>query len=110
MLSALPPCRLRRTWVLPSGATSASTRSPIHVCTMWTSTVAVVAALPGQPVMVIGDSTVERSGICTSVELVAAQFVGLGDGVGVGEEVGVGLDVGMGVGDAPGGLGCRLIV
>src|SRR4051812_27816556 len=61
---------------------------------MCTSTVAVAEALPGQPETVIGDSTVERSGIATSVGLVAAQpagaGVGLGDGVGVGVGVGVG--------------------
>ena len=49
---------------------------------MCTSTVAVADALPGQPEMVIGDSTVARSGIATSVLLVAAHPVGLGDGVG----------------------------
>src|SRR3954447_17220006 len=64
---------------------------------MCTSTVAVADALPGQPAMVIGDSTVERSGICTSPPLVSAHPAGLGDGVGV--DVGVGL--GVGVGPAP---------
>src|SRR5262245_55552838 len=65
---------------------------------MWTSTVAVADALPGQPVMVIGDSTVMRSGIFMSLLLVAAQPVELGDGVGLGVGVGVGLEVGVGVG------------
>src|SRR3954469_8388145 len=70
---------------------------------MCTSTVAAVEALPAQPVMVIGDSTVERSGIGTSVPLVAAQAGGFGDGDGVGDGVGVGLGdgVGLGVGPAP---------
>src|SRR3954454_23349958 len=71
---------------------------------MCTSTVALAGALPGQPAIVIGDSTVERSGICTSVLLVAAHPVGLGDGVAVGVGLGVGVDVGVGVGvgvDAP---------
>src|SRR3954454_13713549 len=58
--------------------------------------------------MVIGDSTVERSGIGTSVLLLAAQPVGLGDGVGLGVGDGVGLGegdgeaVGLGVGDGVG--------
>ena len=38
---------------------------------MCTSTVAVADALPAQPAMVIGDSTVEKSAIGTSVPLVA---------------------------------------
>ena len=79
----------------------------MYVCTMCTSTVAVADALPAQPETVIGDSTVERSGICTSVPLVAAQPVGLGDGDGDGDgdglgdgvgAVGVGLGVGVGSG------------
>src|SRR4051812_11674072 len=69
---------------------------------MCTSTVAAADALPGQPATVIGDSTVERSGICTSVSLLAAHpaglGVGLGDGVGLGLAVGVGLGDGVGVG------------
>src|SRR3954468_6975270 len=71
---------------------------------MCTSTVAVAEALPGQAEMVIGDSTVERSGICTSALLVAAHPVGLGDGdgEGVGEGVGDGLGDGDGVGLAVG--------
>src|SRR3954447_21977390 len=104
MLSVLPPARLCRMWVLSSGATRVTMRSPMYVCTMCTSTVAVADALPGQPAIVIGDSTVERSGICTSVLLVAAHPVGLGDGVAVGVGLGVGVDVGVGVGvgvDAP---------
>src|ERR1700754_3918412 len=56
----------------------------MNVCTMCASTVAVAAALPEQPEMRIGDSTVERSAICTSLPLVAAHPIGLGDGVGVG--------------------------
>ena len=56
---------------------------------MCTSTVAVADALPAQPEMVIGDSTVERSGICTSVPLVAAHPVGDGDGDGLGVGLGV---------------------
>src|SRR3954453_6293450 len=51
---------------------------------MCASTVAVADALPAQPETLIGDSTVERSGICTSVPLVAAHAVGLGDGDGDG--------------------------
>src|SRR3954447_24566942 len=70
-------------------------RSPIYVCTMCTSTVADAGALPAQPETAIGDSTVERSGIGTSVVLVAAHPAGLGDGDGDG----VGL--GVGVGPAP---------
>src|SRR5262245_37080746 len=69
---------------------------------MCTATVALADAVPGQPVMVSGDSTVERSGICTSLLLLAAQPVGLADGVGVGlgdgVSVGGGLDVGVGLG------------
>src|SRR3954468_18897726 len=69
---------------------------------MCTSTVAVAEALPGQAAMVIGDSTVERSGICTSALLVAAHPVGLG----VGDGVGVGLGDGDGLGEGDGdGLG-----
>src|SRR3954447_12030238 len=68
---------------------------------MCTSTVAVAEALPGQPAMVIGDSTVERSGICTSALLVAAHPVGLGDGDGVGLAVGDGVGVGVDVGVGP---------
>jgi hypothetical protein len=50
--------------------------------------------------MTIGDSTVERSGIWTSLRLVAAHPVGLGDGDGValGDGVGVGLGVDVAVG------------
>src|SRR5262245_25665366 len=65
---------------------------------MWTSTVAVAAALPGQPAMVTGDSTVVRSGICTSVLLVTPQPVGAGVGAGGGLGVGVGVGLGVGVG------------
>ena len=77
---------------------------------MCTSTVAVADALPAQPEMVIGDSTVERSGIGTSVPLVAAHPAGLGDGdgVGLGDGVGVGVGDGVGLGDGVGvgdGLG-----
>src|SRR3954447_22360768 len=76
---------------------------------MCTSTVAVADALPAQPETVIGDSTVERSGIGTSVVLVAAQPFGpgdgdgvaLGDGVGLGDVDGVGLGEGDGVGVGP---------
>ena len=60
----------------------------MYVCTMCTSTRAVADALPAQPETVIGDSTVERSGICTSVPLLAAQ-PGLGDGDGLGVGLGV---------------------
>src|SRR5690348_2988817 len=80
---------------------------------MCTSTVAAADALPAQPAMVIGDSTVERSGICTSVVLVAAHPAGLGDGdgVGLGEGDGVGLGEGDGVGVGVGvGTAPRLIV
>src|SRR4051794_19308173 len=71
---------------------------------MCTSTVAAADALPAQPAMVIGDSTVERSGICTSVPLVAAHAVGDGDGdgVGLGDGDGVGLGDGDGEGDGVG--------
>src|SRR4051794_8208760 len=65
---------------------------------MCTSTVAVADALPAQPATATGDSTVERSGICTSLPFVAAQSVGLGDGDGVGVGVGLGDGVGLGVG------------
>src|SRR4051794_36826645 len=58
---------------------------------MWTSTVAVADALPGQLEMVIGDSTVARSGICTSGLLVAVQPAGPGDGDGDGDGLGVGV-------------------
>ena len=73
---------------------------------MCTSTVALADALPAQPETAIGDSTVERSAICTSLPFVAAHPVGLGDGLGVGLGVGVGLGlgdgVGLGVGDGVG--------
>ena len=59
---------------------------------MCTSTVAVAEALPGQPATVIGDSTVERSGIATSVPLVSVLQLPAG-GVGVGVGVGVGTGV-----------------
>ena len=59
---------------------------------MCASTVAVADALPAQPETVIGDSTVERSGICTSVLLVAAHPAGLGDGDGVGSETATGWE------------------
>ena len=67
---------------------------------MCTSTVAVADALPVQPEMVIGDSTVERSGIGTSVLLVAAQPAGAGDGDGDAVAVGDGVGVGRRVGRA----------
>src|SRR4051794_6319139 len=54
---------------------------------MCTSTVAVAEALPAQPATVIGDSTVVRSGIGTSVPLVAVHPVGFGEGDGVGAGV-----------------------
>src|SRR3954464_11868802 len=98
MLSVLPPARLCSRYGLPSGAIRVTIRSPMYVCAMWTSTVAVADALPAQPETVIGDSTVERSGIGTSVPLVAAHAVGLGDGDGVALGVGVGLGGGDGVG------------
>src|SRR5690348_12203454 len=74
---------------------------------MCTSTVAAAAALPGQPAIVIDDSTVVRSGICTSLPLVAAHPAGLGVAVGLCVGVGLGVDVGVragfgaGVGVAP---------
>src|SRR5262245_17822617 len=40
---------------------------------MWTSTVEAEPALPAQPEMVIGDSTVVRSGMATSLPLVPEQ-------------------------------------
>src|SRR4051794_28774034 len=61
---------------------------------MCTSTVAFADALPGQPETVIGDSTVDRSGIATSVVLVAAHPAGPGDGLGEGDGVGLGVGVG----------------
>src|SRR3954453_23248447 len=82
MLSVLPPARSCSTYGMPSGAISVTTRSPMYVCRMCTSTVAVADALRAQPETVIGDSTVERSGIGTSLPLVAAQPAGLGDGDG----------------------------
>src|SRR3954447_13347969 len=69
---------------------------------MCTSTVAVADALPAQPAMVIGDSTVERSGIWTSVPLLAVHPAGLGVGVGGGDGVGLGVAVGVGLGDGVG--------
>src|SRR5690349_10200613 len=73
---------------------------------MCTSTVAAADALPGQPETVIGDSTVERSGIGTSVGLVAAQPAGTGVGLGVGpgdgDGDGLGVAVGVGLGDGVG--------
>src|SRR5262245_15002186 len=45
----------------------------MKVWTTWTSTVALAAALPGQPAMVMRDSTVDRSGTDTSVPFVPAQ-------------------------------------
>src|SRR3954462_5447427 len=82
---------------------------------MCTSTVAVADALPAHPEMLIGDSTVERSGIGTSLLLVAVHPAGLGDGVGlgVGDAVGLGEGEGdgVGVGDAVGaGPAPRLMV
>src|SRR3954452_15093042 len=82
---------------------------------MCASTVAVADALPAQPETVIGDSTVERSGIGTSVPLVAAQpfapgdgdGVALGVGLGGGDGVGLGVAVGVGLGDGV-GLGVGL--
>jgi hypothetical protein len=65
---------------------------------MCASTVAVADALPAQPATVIGDSTVERSGISTSMPLVAVHPVGAGDGVAVGVGLGDGVAVGLGVG------------
>src|SRR5262245_10842995 len=64
---------------------------------MCTSTVALAEALPGQPEMLIADSTVERSGIATSAPLLVAHPIGLGDGDGDG----VGVGVAVGVGPAP---------
>ena len=66
---------------------------------MCTSTVADADASPAQPEIAIGDSTIERSGIATSVALVAAHPVGtgVGDGLGLGVGVAVGLGVGLGV-------------
>ena len=69
---------------------------------MCTSTVAAADALPGQPETVIGDSTVERSGIGTSVVFVAAHPAGPGNGVGEGDGVVLGVGVGVGGGDGVG--------
>src|SRR3954471_18300031 len=71
---------------------------------MCTSTVAAADALPAQPEIVIGDSTVDRSGICTSVLLLATHSAGLGDddGVGLGDGDGAGDGVGLGDGDGDG--------
>src|SRR3954454_7707922 len=82
----------------------------MYVWRMCTSTVAAADALPGQPETVIGDSTVERSGIATSAPLVAVHPAGVGggDGVALGVAVGVGLGDGVGLGVAVGdgvGLG-----
>src|SRR3954454_21594225 len=82
---------------------------------MCTSTVAAADALHAQPETLIGDSTVVRSGICTSVLLVAVQLFGPGDGDGLGDglgdAVGVGLGVAVGVGLGVGvGRGPRLMV
>src|SRR5262245_20775611 len=114
MLSALPPARLCKTWALPPGATRVTTRSPIHECTMCTSTVADADAAPGQLEMVIADSTVERSGIRTSMPLVAEHPVesGVGLGLGVGVEFGMGVGVGEGaaVGVGVGAVAPRLMV
>src|SRR5262245_58071243 len=85
MLSALPPARLCRLYTEPSGATRSTTRSPIHVCTMCTSTVAVAEPLLfEQPAMLIGEVTAApASGIATSVPLVPVHEAG-GGGGGVG--------------------------
>src|SRR5262245_50874050 len=48
-------------------------RSPMNVCTMWTSTVLVAEALPAQPLIGSALSTVDRSGMGTSVGLVPEQ-------------------------------------
>ena len=69
---------------------------------MCTSTAAVAEAVPAQPAMVIGDSTVEKSAIGTSVPLVARHPAGTGDGDGEGEGVGLGDGVGVGVGEGVG--------
>src|SRR5688500_14877649 len=71
---------------------------------MCTSTVALVAALPWQSATAIADSTVARSGIGTSLSLVAAQPdpFGVGVGVAVGVDVGVAVAVGVGVAVAVG--------
>src|SRR4051812_16999570 len=68
---------------------------------MCTSTVAVADALPAQPEIAIGDSTVERSGIGTSVLLLATHPAGLGAGDGDGEGEGEGEGDGVGAGPAP---------
>src|SRR5215510_5939050 len=75
---------------------------------MCTSTVAVADALPGQPARAMSDSAVARSGICTSVPLVAAHPVGLGVGGGLGLGVGVDVGVGVWVGVGVGGLRLRI--
>src|SRR4051794_33515412 len=69
---------------------------------MCTSTVEVADALPAHPEMLIGDSTVERSGIGTSLLLVAVHPAGLGDGDGVGLGVGDAVGLGEGEGDGDG--------
>src|SRR5258705_455542 len=73
MLSVPPPARFDSGYVLPSGATRVTTRSPMYVWTMWTSTVLPAGALPAQPEIVIELSTVLRSGMVTSVGLVPEQ-------------------------------------
>src|SRR5690349_4818365 len=51
---------------------------------MCTSTVALADAVPAHPVTAIGDSTVVKSAIGTSVPLVATQPAGPGEGDGLG--------------------------
>jgi hypothetical protein len=67
MLSALPPWRLERLKAVPSGEITSTTRSPRKVCRMSTPTCRAAGALPGTPLTVISDSTVDRSGMATSL-------------------------------------------
>src|SRR5215468_8572051 len=80
MLSALPPVRLCRMYVEPSGATRLTTRSPICGCTMCTSTWLLEEALPVQPDTMIGLDTVPPWGIGKSVPLVNGPQLGAAPG------------------------------
>src|SRR5215470_5201799 len=73
-----PPVRLCRLYTEPSGATRSTIRLLIRLCRMCTSMVLVEDALPVQPVMSMVDSTVDRSGMATSVPLVTGAQPGGG--------------------------------
>src|SRR6266496_214223 len=81
MLSVDPPWRFHRLNTWPFGPIRSTTRSPMKVCWMCTSTVEVELALPVQPEIVIWLEPVPRSGIVASVPLVTAgQLFGGGGG------------------------------